>query len=510
MPWHESYADVRVLAGPNRGGKTTAGAFELACYATGFNPIRQETYSIPNVTWGVCLTMKDQGKIMLRKLMEMLPRLENGKPNWRWWKQEGLIVLGAPYHSEIYIKQQQDGREAFYGEGCTAIWVDEGKEGETGRENFDEILIREIPGQPLKILVTLTPLNGADWLWNRLWNEKSPDYIKGTFKCHFTAEDTLIENGGFWTREQVERRAERYDDLQRDARLHGMFTAFGNRLFFSGRRLMKALETIPTGILVRPILRNFVAATMEPDTDGIAQLFRPRESGHQYLVAWDPASGSGGDNSALVVLDRRDLAIVFQARNNDMDPHQFYHQITLPACRYYGNSQLAIEVNGEGGAAAIQAAGDYENLYMQTSWDKQTATTSDKVGWRTTEPTRKFIMDSLKRALREEQWTPTRELLEEMSHIIVKISPGTGKMKAEHADGFHDDLAMATGIGLAIHYSEPIIEYPDWGKLQIRYREPGGPNEASKVSFGLTNTGELAGAEAFESWRQSRHRELPI
>src|SRR5688572_27264072 len=74
MPWHESTADVRVLAGPNRGGKTTAGAFELVCYATGFNPIRQEHYETPNVTWGVCLTMKDQGKIMIRKLMEMLPR----------------------------------------------------------------------------------------------------------------------------------------------------------------------------------------------------------------------------------------------------------------------------------------------------------------------------------------------------------------------------------------------------------------------------------------------------
>lgn len=467
MPFHQSKANIRILAGPNRGGKTTAGAFEIASYATGFNPIRQEHYATPNVTWAVCLTYKAQGALMLKALQQMLPRNRDGTPNWRYWKQQSLIVLGKPYNSEIYIKQQEDGREAFYGEGCQAIWIDEGKEGETGKENFNEMLTREIPGVPLKLFVTLTPLNGCDWLWSRLWDETSEDFIKGTGKFHFSMYDCAIEKGGFWTMEQIEARAEKYEEYERQARLYGDFTPFGTTRFFNAGKLMKALETAPKGVRVTPTPSAMSGIRMKEEENGIAQLFRDKEPGRTYIAAWDPSSGVGGDNSAFVVIDRHDLSIVFQARNNTMDPKLYAESIVLPASTYYNGAMLGIERTGSG-SAAVQACSDYHNLYCDRAIDRRTANISEKIGWHTNESSRIRIMDGLTRALREGKWGPTRELLEEMGNVVLKKTE-SGKMKPEHTDGKHDDLVMATGIALAIHYSEPIYDWPDFSKLKVRY-----------------------------------------
>jgi hypothetical protein len=82
------------------------------------------------------------------------------------------------------------------------------------------------------------------------------------------------------------------------------------------------------------------------------------------------------------------------------------------------------------------------------------------------------MIDALKRALIENKWTPCRDLLDEMSHMNVKRSP-SGHIKVEHMDGFHDDLVMAAGIALAVHYEEPIYDFPDFRKLRVRYAPEG-------------------------------------
>ena len=466
VPWHESPADTRVLSGPNGGGKTTAGAFEVVSYACGFNPIRNEKYATPNLGWAVCLTLKGQGRRMLRALTEMLPRKANGDPNWRWWKQEGLISVGSPYNSEIYIKQQEDGKESFYGERCKYIWIDEEKAGETGIENFNEMLAREMADEPLRMLITYTPENGLSWLWQRVWNQKSETYLPGVFALEFSLYDCSIEKGGFWPLKQIEKKAAQYDEYERAARLFGKSVPFGNRRFFNTAKIMDAMEHAPTGVRV-----TFHASGLSEDGDSDCQRFRPPESGHEYIAAWDPGSGSGGDYSALVVFDRSDLALVFQAKNNRMDPEYFASRIALPAASYYHEALLAVEVNGEGGGAAVQATQSYRNNYIQRTWDKTRGVMlTDKVGWRTTEPSRHRIMDALSQTLREAKWTPSRELLDEMSHVVIK-QLGSGRMRAEHADGFHDDLVMAAGIALAIHYEEPFLVYPPWAKLRMVWKD---------------------------------------
>ena len=86
------------------------------------------------------------------------------------------------------------------------------------------------------------------------------------------------------------------------------------------------------------------------------------------------------------------------------------------------------------------------------------------------ESTRGRMLDAVTRALREGA-TFSQDTIEQMAHVVVKKSD-SGKTKAEHSDGFHDDLVMAWGIAAAIHYEEPIYEYPPWGRLRVRFKEP--------------------------------------
>jgi len=461
LPFHESTSDIRVLAGPNRGGKTTAGAFELVSYATGYNPIRDETYPLPNVCWGVAIDYQSTpGRVMLERIRNMLPRKRSGGPTWRYFKQEHIFRLGAPYHSEIHLKSQEEGREHFYGGDPYAIWIDEGKEGEVGQENFNEMLIRRTPGRPLKIFLTLTPLNGYDWLWKRLWNAdpKNRDFIPGTFRHRFSIYDCLREKGGFWTQEEIDSWPQ-YSEDEKAARLEGDFTPFGSSPFF------------PVGLLIR---KHKIAPEGTQEEKGTK--LREKVPGHSYLAVWDPSMGTGGDSSCFSVWDRHDLAEAFYAKRNDLDPELFYRDIVYPVGMHY-DAKLAIEVNGEGGGAAMGVARDhYPDLYMQMKVDKALAVQTENLGWRTTSSpdgtggSRGRMLEALMRSLREDRWTPSRDLISEMSHI-VKRPRAMGGWKAQARDGFHDDHVMAAGIALAIHYEYPLYDEPNWARHRVEFRD---------------------------------------
>ena len=477
LPWHESTSNYRVLAGPNGGGKTTAGAADLVSYSCGFNPIRNEKWPTPNVCWGVCVEYKSAGRVMFRKIAEMLPRNADGSRNWKYYKQDHIIAIGPPYNSEIHIKSQKEGESSLLGERCTAIWVDEAMGGDRGLENFGELQARGLPDQPLKMLFTLTPKmdTGIDWMRRKLWREPGEtmheDFIEDTFCLRFELKDCTTDVGGFILPEIAAAKERETDPLERAARLEGKWTPFMTRPAFSYKYLLKAMERVTEPKYVEFFPGVITQTRFKEVQSGPIKMFRERESAHSYIAFWDPASGlgKGHDNSSIVVFDRADLTVVLHARANDIRPDQFAQRIAIPASKYYNSATLAVENNGESGGAAVGAVRDsYDNLYLQKNYSKASATYSDKLGWATNDQSRGRMMDSLKRALEEDRWTPTKDLLEEMGHMVVKRVGD--RTKIEHADGFHDDLAMAAAGALAIHYEEPIIEWPDFAKLAARWQ----------------------------------------
>jgi hypothetical protein len=497
LPWHESTATYRVLSGPNGGGKTTAGAADLVSYATGFNPIRKEKYPTPNICWAVCVEYKSAGNVMLKKLAEMLPKKEDGSRDWKHYKQDHLIVLNKPYYSEISIKSQKEGESSLLAERCAAIWVDEGVGGERGLENFGELQARGLPNQPLYMLFTLTPKldTGLTWMMRKLWKDPKgvvqphEDFITGTYCHQFELRDCHVDNGGFLTEEHILQKERDTDPDEAGARLRGEWTPFYERPAFSYGLMEKALARSPEQRIVRFRRTAFYQSIMEEAESGPCRVQRERESAHTYLGSWDPSSGlgRGHDPSAFTLFDRADLCQVFHARSLDMHPEQFAREIVLPACEHYNQAQLIIENNGEGGGAAVEVCKSYGNLYMQKNMLRAGGGYTDRFGWNTNEQSRGRIIDALYRALKEEKWTPSKDLIEEMSHMTKKMMP-SGHTRIEHAEGYHDDLVMASGIALAVHYEEPVYQYPDMATLKPRWipaQDPG--------SFGSMRVGSSPG-----------------
>lgn len=484
MPFHESTSRYRVLSGPNGGGKSTAGAFEIVSYAMGYNPIRLEEYEPPYMCWAVCVEYNSSGRVMQQKISEMLPRNPDGSPKWKWYKQEHLFELENG--SRIALKSQKEGESSLLAERCRAIWIDEAMGGERGAENFGELQARGLPDEPLDMIFTLTPKLdiGLDWMRRKLWcepgQEPHEDFIQGTSCTRFELTDCLISNGGFLTPEYVARREETVDPDEREARILGLWTPFLNRPAFSFKFLMQCMERAPQSRSIRWKTLGLGRYAPEDCDGGPNRLQRERESAHTYIAAWDPSSGlgKGHDPSAFVVYDRHDLCQVFHATSVDMGPDQFFREIVLPAIHYYNSALLIIESNGQGGGAAVQAARDseYFNIYQQKSFLKASGGYQDKLGWNTNDQSRGLMIDALQRALKENKWTPSRDLLEEMSHVMKKMQP-SGRVRIEHADGFHDDLTMASGIALAVHYEEPVYEWPDFNTLKPRW----GPRSSTTV-----------------------------
>lgn len=169
IPFLESKALLRLLTGPNGGGKSRIGANLLACYSTGSNHWTGETYETPNICWAVCLDRMNQQPIMVRELTRALPK------GTKYYSKDEKFVLPPPWNSEIFIKSC-DGSNAsmkFESERILAAWFDEEPAGDEGLKIWKATMRRTKPGWPLHLYMTVTPVQGYTWTHDYLWLENS-------------------------------------------------------------------------------------------------------------------------------------------------------------------------------------------------------------------------------------------------------------------------------------------------------------------------------------------------
>lgn len=459
--FHQSLAPLRVLSGPNRGGKTTAGAYELICYATGYNPIRKVHYPTPNVTWAIALDYQNMGSVVRRTLFSMLPK------GFRYYKMESRIVLPKPWGSEIVVKSADAGREKFQGEGLQAAWFDEEPIGEAGHEIFKEVYARRKPGVPLQIFMTYTPLQGMSWSYHKLWNKKSPELLPGVETFSFDLYDCTEEKGGFLTLDEVKTIERGYSFWERKARVHGQYTFIGGTPYFDPGGILNALQRqeTPTLHTIRQklgALPGISAISLEARDDGPFRVYRPPLKGHQYIIGVDVGGGVGRDATVASVWDRDDLVQSAEWHSNSVDPQEFGAFILPAIGHFYNQAEIVVEVNGEhGGTVTSQLRGKYRKLYMRQNWDSANRKIVNEYGFRTNTRTKGMVLDTLSRVLREDVWVPSAPLLEEMGQFIADKN-GSG----EAMDGCFDDRVMAAGIGLLVHFENPRVKInPDDYKI---------------------------------------------
>lgn len=189
--------------------------------------------------------------------------------------------------------------------------------------------------------------------------------------------------------------------------------------------------------------------------------------GAKYILAGDVARGDGRDYSTVQIIDvaSNEQVAEFQGK---MDPDVFANLIDA-AGRAYNTAFVVVECNSFGLATTYKLTRglgyDKRNIFWSKSIQKIHVRPSEyedfKVeqdqkipGFQTTTQSKVMVVDSVRRAMRENavKINSPRLMNEFNTWVMESISENRVTAKAEA--GYNDDLIMALGIGLYIRETE--------------------------------------------------------
>lgn len=414
--------------------------------ATGYNPWSDEGYETPNIVWGIPIDNKNLGQVMRRKFEKYLPRYKNGAPRYRYWKNDDIYELHAPWKSLIYIKSADPnaGREKFQGEGIMGAWFDEEPKGENGEEIFKEVWARLEPGWPMRIWFTFTPLLGYSWSWRYLVNQSSEDFLEGTEDYRFDLWDCHVSRGGWMTDAMIHRIIRLYKPWELRARAHGEFTQAGGIPYFDPDKVDAFRDGARKGFRAHLALDALGNVKIQEASDGDFVIFERPERGERYACGTDMGGGVGRDFSIGSVWNVRTKAQVAVVRSQRLDAAKFTRERIVPITRYFNGAIVIPETNGQHGGIHLEVLRSSRQVRVarRRIWDVQRKAWTKQYGFDTNEKTRQWLFDICQAELEEATWKPQHRLLDEIRGTIDKDG------RPDHQLGEHDDELVASMIAL--------------------------------------------------------------
>lgn len=183
-----------------------------------------------------------------------------------------------------------------------------------------------------------------------------------------------------------------------------------------------------------------------PDEKGYIEIWENPKPGRRYVIGADTSEGKvNGDYSAATVWDSKTYKQVAKWHGH-IDPDLFGDELANLGT-YYNKALLAPEKNNHGFTTINKLKTlNYINLFQMEKYDKTTDETTKELGFRTDRKTKPLIIDHLAGLIRENQIeTMDKDLI---SECITYIREDDGATNAQ--EGCHDDLVMASAIGLFV------------------------------------------------------------
>lgn len=159
--FYHSDKSIRVLFWGNRVGKTEGCAQEVARYVLAQHPTRR--ILPPIEVWCACPSYDMQKETTQAKLLRYIPEKEIASQTQIKAGVLGELILKNG--SRINFKSYEQGREKFQGAAKRLIWFDE----EPPKDIWDECIVRVEAGQPLDIIMSMTPIRGMTWVYDTLF-----------------------------------------------------------------------------------------------------------------------------------------------------------------------------------------------------------------------------------------------------------------------------------------------------------------------------------------------------
>lgn len=299
-----------------------------------------------------------------------------------------------------------------------------------------------------RIVVESTP-RGMGNLYHKMWMADNNGYTKK-------------EYGWWWgyNQEEIDIIRRRMNNPQKFAQEYGLdFLAAGRSVFD-----VEVLKEQRKNVLAIGDKVKLADGTdwIIKEEDGL-RIYRPPEAGKMYACGADVAEGvSGGDYSTAFYFDRQTGEEVAMYRGY-IPPDLFGLKLDKWG-RKYNNAFTAVEVNNHGlTTLTILKQQVYPSIYFRpVKFETISATSSDKMGWKTTKMTRELLIDDFAQATRDKELVlHSKELVDEMT---VMIYDDRGTVRGQ--EGFNDDCVFGAAIALQAFkmlYHKPMD--------QLRYEE---------------------------------------
>ena len=344
----------------------------------------------------------------------------------------------------IGFKSYDQGRRMFQGTSQHIVWEDE----EPPKDVRDEIRMRLLDTQGLEI-GTMTPLSGLTHIYDAIYlNDSKPPESKDPEVFCLTAG---WDDNPYLNAEEKKRLEANMDEAELEARKYGHFISPG-KCSFNTKSLKEMLEKCYPGERGNLEWKNDYKTRVEwvPDEDGDYEVwFHPNDT-DEYLCPADVAEGlEHGDYDAVGIINRNHLRLdaVYHGHIDPDELSNYNHKLLV----YYKEPLAAPEGNNHGLTTISHLKQVYNNIYRTTVYDKTYDEEREKIGWYTTTKTRPLLIDAVKRAVRQGEFTCYwRRFVDEAMNFIRH--PG-GKEAAR--SGYWDDAVIMVGIGIFIHNSTP-------------------------------------------------------
>lgn len=221
--------------------------------------------------------------------------------------------------------------------------------------------------------------------------------------------------------------------------------------YFDNIKIIEYIKKAPDPIAVGTLMLIDKTPSFIEHPKGGMKIWELPIAYKSYVIGGDVAEGiQGGDYSTLEVIDNQSLQTV--AKFSGKIPPDEYTLISYALGVWYNQAYMGIEVNKDGlwVNTELYKMG-YSNLYFREALDDITNRVGRKIGFKTDQKTRPYILSELQRMLYNYPniWT-NKDFLEEcLTFVRNKVG------KPEAMSSKHDDEIMATAIAYEIRRNAP-------------------------------------------------------
>ena len=254
--------------------------------------------------------------------------------------------------------------------------------------------------------------------------------------------------------------------------------------YFDNSKIIEYIKKAPEPISVGSITLKDKLHQYTAHPNGNLKIWELPQQYKSYVIGGDTAEGiEGGDNSVLEVIDNQSLKCVAEWCGK-ATPDEFAC-IAYALGEWFNFGYMGIEVNKDGLWVNTELFKlGYPNLYFREAIDDITNRVSSKVGFKTDERTRPYILAELQKMLYNysEVWTNKSFLEECLTFVRNKVGRPTAMSSK------NDDRIFASAIAYEVRrlapsqYSRPEIKSQSELMIQLRLEKLYGRKDIKSIS----------------------------